>query len=208
MKKYLIISMLCLAMVDGWCENYPLWLRYPAISPDGKTVLFTYKGDIYSVPSSGGTAEPLTMSETYEFAPVWSHDGKSIAFASDRYGNFDVFVMPATGGEGKRLTFHSNGEIPTSFSSDDKSVLFSAYRQDLASNAQFPISLMNELYSVPVEGGKVSQILPVPALDAQLNKKGDKLIFHDMKGYESPWRKHAVSGVRPGHEEIHTAYTV
>jgi len=85
-----------------------LWLRYPAISPDGQTLLFEYKGDIWSVPAAGGTATPMTLSESYEFAPVWSHDGKTIAFASDRYGQFDVFVMPATGGEAKRLTFNSS----------------------------------------------------------------------------------------------------
>jgi tricorn protease len=127
--------------------------------------------------------------------PVWSHDGKSIAFASDRYGNFDVFVMPSTGGEAKRLTFHSTREIPSSFTVDDKSVLFSAYRQELATNVQFPVSLMSQLYSVPVTGGRVSQLLPVPALDATLNSTGDKLIYHDVKGYESPWRKHHTSSV-------------
>ena len=77
-----------------------------------QTILFCYKGDIYSVPAAGGTATPKTLGESYEFAPVWSHDGKSIAFASDRYGNFDVFVMPAAGGEATRLTFHSTDEIP------------------------------------------------------------------------------------------------
>src|ERR1044071_4334959 len=72
----------------------PLWMRYPSISPDGKTILFSYKGDIYKVNSSGGTASPLTVSDAYEFAPCWSPDGKWIAFASDRYGNYDVFIMP------------------------------------------------------------------------------------------------------------------
>lgn len=176
-------------------QDHPLWLRYTAISPDGQTILFTYKGDIYSVPAAGGAATPLTLSESYDFAPVWSHDGRTIAFASDRYGNFDVFVMPATGGEAKRLTFHSAREIPSSFTADDKAVYFSAFRQDPASNVQFPISLMSELYSVPVGGGRVSQVLPVPALDATVNATGDKLIFHDIKGYESDWRKHHTSSV-------------
>src|SRR5262245_48393668 len=96
-------------------NNSPLWLRYPAISPDGQTLLFEYKGDIWSVPAAGGNAIPLTLSESYEFAPVWSHDGKSVAFASDRYGSFDVFVMPSDGGEAKRLTYHSTREIPSAF---------------------------------------------------------------------------------------------
>src|SRR5471032_2142513 len=103
-------------------QDKPLWMRYPAISPDGQTILFEYKGDIWSVPSAGGTATPMTLSESYEFAPVWSHDGKSIAFASDRYGNFDVFVMPATGGEAKRLTYNSTREVPSSFTADDSAV--------------------------------------------------------------------------------------
>ena len=196
--KYKIIFtqiLLLLCSFSLFAQEHPLWMRYPAISPDGQTILFSYKGDIYKVSSAGGTAEPVTIGESYEFAPVWSHDGKSIAFASDRFGNFDVFVMPASGGEAKRLTFHSGSEIPSSFTADDKSILFSAYRQDLVTNAQFPIGLMTELYSVPVTGGKVSQVLPVPALNATLNSTGDKIIYHDIKGYESDWRKHHTSAV-------------
>ncbi len=195
MKGYLFAFIAGILVLPAISQDNPLWMRYPAISPDGQAVLFSYKGDIYKVASSGGEARPLTISESYEFAPVWSHDGKTIAFASDRTGNFDVFVMPASGGEARRLTFHSGREIPSSFSADDKSVLFSGYRQDLVTNAQFPIGLMTEFYSVPVEGGRVSQVLPVPAFDATLNSKGDKLIYHDFKGYESDWRKHHTSAV-------------
>src|SRR5450759_5415887 len=82
-------------------------MRYPAISPDGQTIAFTYKGDLYRVAASGGAATPLTQHPAEDFMPVWSHDGASIAFASDRHGNFDIYVMPAAGGEAKRLTFHS-----------------------------------------------------------------------------------------------------
>src|SRR5215510_11665715 len=117
-----LIVFACLAPAGA--ENPPLWLRYPAISPDGQTLLFAYKGDIWSVPAAGGNAIPLTLSESYEFAPVWSHDGKSVAFASDRYGQFDVFVMPSGGGEAKRLTNHSTREIPSSFTADDNAILF------------------------------------------------------------------------------------
>ena len=195
--KLAICLALCLfsLVAAASAQDNPLWLRYPAISPDGQTILFEYKGDIWSVPAAGGNAIPLTLSESYEFAPVWSHDGRSVAFASDRYGNFDVFVMPSQGGESKRLTFHSTREIPSTFTADDKAVIFNAARQDVASSAQFPIGLMSELYSVPVGGGRVSQILPTPALDATVSSNGSKLIYHDIKGYESDWRKHHTSAV-------------
>jgi Tol biopolymer transport system component/C-terminal processing protease CtpA/Prc len=189
----LALALTCLAVTGA--QESPLWLRYPAISPDGRTLLFEYKGDIWSVPSGGGTAIPLTLSESYDFAPVWSHDGKSIAFASDRYGSLDVFVMPAAGGESTRLTFHSTREVPSSFTADDKAVLFSAARQDLNTHVQFPTGGMSELYSVPVGGGRVSLVLTTPALDATVSTTGDKIIFHDYKGYESDWRKHHTSAV-------------
>lgn len=195
MKKLTVLSAFLLLATLLMGQSNPLWLRYPAISPDGGTILFTYKGDIYTVPSTGGDARPITISESYEFMPVWSTDGKQVAFASDRYGNFDVFVMPSGGGEARRLTFHSGGEYPRTFATGDEAVLFSAVRQDVVSNIQFPSGLMSELYSVPVTGGKVSQVLSVPAIDARLNSSGDKLIYHDVKGYESDWRKHHTSAV-------------
>jgi len=195
MKK-LILFFFCISVTGAaLCQENPLWLRYSAISPDGQTILFCYKGGIWSVSSGGGMAVPLTLTESYEVAPVWSHDGRTIAFASDRTGNFDVFTMPATGGDAKRLTFHSNSEVPSCFTADDKNILFATYRQDVVTNAQFPIFLMSELYSVPIGGGKVSQVLPIPALAATVNSTGDMLIYHDIKGYESNWRKHHTSAV-------------
>ncbi len=176
-------------------QNPALWLRYPAISPDGETVLFSYKGDIYSVPSQGGVATPLTVSESYEYEPVWSNDGKRMAFASDRYGNFDIFVMPASGGEATRLTFHSANETPGCFTEDDQRILFSAYRQDVVTNTQYPTAMMTELYSVPVKGGRVDQVISNPALDPQMNSTGNLIIYHDIKGYENMWRKHHTSAV-------------
>ena len=176
-------------------QERPLWLRYPAISPDGTTILFCYQGDIYKVPVTGGQALPLTIGEAYDSAPVWSHDGKTIAFASDRYGSLDVFVVSASGGEARRLTNCSGQDIPSSFSADDRLVYFSSQRQDLVTDAQFPVAGLPELYSIPVTGGEVSLVLTNPALSATVNPAGDKIIYHDQKGYESEWRKHHTSSV-------------
>jgi len=114
MKKVLISSLLLLSLFAFKflpTESAPLWLRYPAISPDGNTIAFCYKGDIYRIDAKGGAASLLTTSDAHDYMPVWSPDGKWIAFASDRSGNFDIYLMPAEGGTAKRLTYHSAGEI-------------------------------------------------------------------------------------------------
>lgn len=195
MKKILSFFVIILFNIQAFVQENPLWLRYPAISPDGKTVVFSYQGDLYKVSSGGGQASPLTLHEAYDYMPVWSHDGKWIAFASDRYGNMDVYVMPSSGGEAKRLTFYSGADLPWDFSPDNKTILFSSNRIDLATNAQIPGAGMNELYSVPVLGGRAAMVITQPAINARYNSNGDKIIFHDYKGFEDPWRKHHTSSV-------------
>ncbi len=193
----------CTAFLFAWilgalplpAQDQPLWLRYPAISPDGSSILFCYQGDIYKVPAGGGQAVPLTIGESHEFAPVWSHDGRTIAFASDRHGNFDVFVVSAAGGEARRLTFHSRNDIPSGFSADDRSVFFNQVRKDLASDAQFPTPALPELYSVPVQGGEIALVLTHAAIAATVSPDGGRIIYHDQKGYENDWRKHHTSAV-------------
>ena len=82
-------------------NDNPLWMRYPALSPDGQTIVFSYQGDLYSAPSAGGEAVPLTLHEAHDYQPVWSPDGQHITFASDRFGNFDIYLMSAQGGKAK-----------------------------------------------------------------------------------------------------------
>ncbi|MFK8012986.1 MAG: hypothetical protein AB8B80_13160, partial [Marinicellaceae bacterium] len=193
---HFVLISLCLFTSYNLCaQDAPLWLRSPAISPDGNTIVFNYQGDIYKVSSTGGQAIPLTLSDSYDYSAVWSHDGKQVAFASNRYGNFDVFTVPLSGGEAKRLTFHSSNEKPSDFSRDNKNIIFTGNRQDLHTNVQYPSGVMAELYSVPVDGGKVNQILTSPAHDARYSPNGEWLIFHDRKGYENEWRKRHTSSV-------------
>lgn len=188
----------CLAVAFTALSAYavtPLWMRDARISPDGTEIVFCYKGDIYKVPARGGTAIQLTTQASYEASPVWSPDGKQIAFASDRNGNFDLFVMPADGGSARRLTCHSVSEIPSAFTPDGKYVLFSASIQDPASSALFPTGAMTELYKVPVNGGRTEQVLATPAELVCFDKTGKNFLYQDRKGFEDEWRKHHTSSV-------------
>jgi tricorn protease len=184
-----VFVLLILASVASAAEP-ALWLRYPAISPDGATIAFSYRGDLYLVPATGGAATPLTVHEAFDTRPVWSPDSSKIAFASDRYGNFDVFVMDAAGGAATRLTFHSANDHPTSFSPDGVDVLFSSTRLDGQTCVQFPTRAQPELYRVSIESGMPRQMLTTPALYAVFNSSATSLAYTDEKGYERLWRKH------------------
>lgn len=175
----------------------PLWLRDVAISPDGQTIAFTYKGDIFTVPVTGGNATRLTTLPSYEQMPVWSPDSKQIAFASDRNGGSDIYIMPAAGGNATRLTFHSTTEIPETFSPDGKQVIFSAAIQDPASSLLFPTGRLTELYSVDIENpGVTRQILASPARNVRYLPGADgSFVYYDVKGMENHWRKHHTSSV-------------
>jgi tricorn protease len=176
-------------------SNHPLWLRYPAVSPDGSSIAFAYGGSLYVVPADGGLARPLVTSDVYATRPVWSPDGQSIAFAADRFGNFDVFVIPAAGGAAERLTAHSGADFPSGFTADGGEVLFLSDRLGDATATYTIPSLTQhaQLYAVPVTGGRERIVLPLIAHEAVEAPSGGKILYEDQPGIEQEWRKHDLS---------------
>ncbi|MCF8293653.1 MAG: peptidase S41 [Chitinophagaceae bacterium] len=196
MKKIILSLTLSLVSIIGFSQDNIQWLRYPTISPDGSKIAFGYKGDIYIVSSSGGIATPLTIHESQDMMPIWSHDGKSIAFASDRFGNFDVFVMSANGGSPLRLTYYSGADYPQDFSPDNKQVLFTSARIISNNNVRFySPRLFSNLYTVNTKGGRSVLLSEAGMTVARYNADGSKLVFQDRKGYEDFLRKHHTSSV-------------
>jgi len=194
MKKLLALMALAApAALAG--TTTPMWLRDVKISPDGHEIAFCYKGDIWTVPASGGTATRITSGTAYEANPVWSPDGSKIAFASDRNGNMDIFIVDAIGGAPMRLTYNSAAEIPEAFTPDGTQILYSAAIQDPAASALFPSGRMTELYAVPTTGGAATRVLATPARYISWEQGGESFLYQDVKGFEDEWRKHHTSGV-------------
>ncbi len=198
MKNILLAVLAATAAVSAMASDAtPLWMRDIRISPDGANIAFTYKGDIYTVPTGGGRAIRLTSQPTYETSPIWSPDSRTIAFASDRNGNFDIFTVSADGTspQWKRLTYNSAAETPEAFSPDGSEVWYSAAIQDPASSAIFPSGRMTEVYAVSVDGGIPRQVLATPAHNIAWAPDGRSFVFEDVKGFEDTWRKHHTSSV-------------
>src|SRR4030081_963659 len=95
LRSLIAVGVTALLLVTAGRAQEPIrFARTPDISPDGKLVAFSYLGDIWVVEAIGGVARPVTMHEAHDIAPVFSPDGRSIAFSSNRHGSYDVFVVP------------------------------------------------------------------------------------------------------------------
>ena len=194
MKRFILGAAVYITAMAAQAEEAPLWMRYCVISPDGGQIAFTYKGDIYTVDTGGGKARQITSSRGYDTHPVWSPDGKSIAFASDREGSMDVFIVGRDGGVPRRLTSHSGNEVPVAFRDNDH-VLFGAAVMPDAEDMTFPSAQFPQVYEVSTEGGRPVMFSSVPMEDISISPDGRSFLYHDRKGYEDAWRKHHTSSI-------------
>src|SRR4028119_1904392 len=88
---FLIVVYLTVASI--YAQKALPYLTEPAISPDRREIAFVSGGDIWSVPAAGGTAQLLVSHPANESRPLYSPDGRRLAFASTRTGNGDVYIL-------------------------------------------------------------------------------------------------------------------
>ena len=150
MKK-VFLPFLCILLLSAAAlaqANQPLLMRNPTLS---KTqIVFSYAGDLWTVSRDGGDASRLTNGIGNEFAPIFSPDGRWIAFTGEYDGNTDVYVIPANGGVPRRLTYHPGNDTAVGWTPDSKQVLFVSGR-DSASGRYA------RLFTMPIDG-----VFPTP----------------------------------------------
>ena len=192
MKKSLsTLATFLLAIGTVIAQDSPLWLRKNDISPDGKQIVFTYKGNLYTVSSEGGKAEQITSNSSHDTDPIWSHDGKNIIFSSYREKSKDIYKVSAEGGIPSRLTTHPGNETPLTVLSDGR-ILFTANIQQDSQYGDYPGNA--QLYIIGKEGGRPELVTSLPVSNISINNNGVAL-YEDYKGYEDSFRKHHTSSV-------------
>ena len=173
-----LVVLTCSAASRG-AEESRLLAHSPTLS---KTqVVFAYGGYLWSVPREGGDARQLTTGG-HEGAPVFSPDGKWIAFTGQYDGNIDVFVIPAEGGEPKRLTWHPGADIADGWTPDGKKVLFHSNRESYAD--------FDRVYTVPVEGGP-AEVLPMWRGEAAwFSPDGGSIAYVPNEIWQTSWKRY------------------
>jgi len=131
-----------------------LLLREPALSADH--LVFVYAGDLWVAQPDGSDSRRLTSHPAEERHPVFSPDGRTIAFSAKYEGNLDVYVIPVDGGQPKRLTWHPADDVPLDWSNDGREVA-------LVSDRETDHGRSGQLYHVSIDGG-----LPQKQMEARI----------------------------------------
>jgi tricorn protease len=154
MKKLFAAIVLLLVFDPAFSQQATPLFYEPSLSPDGSEIAFVSGGDIWTVPAAGGEARLLVALNGTESRPLYSPDGKTMAFTSNLTGNGDVYVLLFSTGEVRRLTFDDATEEVSSWSRDSRLIYFSSTGRDIAG--------MADVFRVPANGGTPVAVLEEP----------------------------------------------
>ena len=190
--KQLFLSFLLLVITPALLlADEAKLMRFPGISQD--KIVFTYAGDLYTIPITGGTARKITSHDGMEMFARFSPDGSQIAFTGQYDGNTEVFVIPAEGGIPKRLTFTATlgrddvsdrmgpNNIVIAWTPDGKNVVFRSRKNSFN-------SFKGALYKVPVDGGMPEQ-MPFPEGGfSSFNSDGTQMAYNRVFREFRTWK--------------------
>lgn len=153
----------------------------PAISD--AHIAFAYAGDLWVAGRDGSNPRRLTVDDGVAARPLFSPDGKTIAFTGQYDGNIDVYTVPTIGGIPKRLTWHPSQDITRDWTPDGKNVLF-ASRRDVFTGA-FTLG-----YTIGTEGGAATP-LNIPTMNhAKYSKDGKYLAYTPLRDRFGMWKNY------------------
>ena len=156
-------------------------LAQPAIS--AKHIAFVYANDLWIANSDGTLPRRLTIDEGLESNPMFSPDGKYLAFSAEYDGNIDVFIVPIEGGVPKRLTWHPGPDIVRGFTPDGKAVLF-------ASQRAVHTNRYVQFFTVPNEGGFPTQLVIPNGFRASYSPDGKSMAYTPISGRYAQWKNY------------------
>lgn len=164
------------------------FMDYPTLTPDGKTIIFSFEGDLWKIPTSGGLATRITAMDGQETLAKVSPDGQWLAFSGNPYGNTDIFIMPLQGGNIRQLTYHEAGDELSSWTWDSKSLYFTSSRYNQMSAYQVsqtggtPERLFGNYFNT------VHKTVEHP-LTGELffSESWESSVFEHRKGYKGPF---------------------
>src|SRR5579862_28125 len=188
---FAVAALLLTLAVASRAQEEGRLMRFPALSKD--TIAFSYAGDLWLVPSTGGTARRITTHPGLELFPKFSPDGKTIAFTGQYDGNFQVYTIPAEGGDPKQLTFlpdplhvpermGPNNQVLT-WAPDGKSIVFLSRRDTFATwfGRPFTVSVTGGLpVRLPIDKGGVMSYSP----------DGDEIAYNRIFRNFRTWKRY------------------
>ena len=181
MKKLILtLTLISSLAVIGLAQQRPLLMQHPALN---KThIVFSYAGDLWSVPRAGGEATRLTTGVGVESNPEFSPDGQTIAFTGEYDGNTDVYTIPASGGVPKRVTYHPAQDGVVGWTPDGKRILFASTRDSF--------SFFVQLYTIEPDG-KFPQAVPLPMAEfGSFSPDGARIAYEPIAQWQPDWKRY------------------
>lgn len=164
--------------------------QYPSLSPEGETVVFVWSGDLWSVPLNGGISSRVTAHPAEERRPIFSPDGRWLAFESGREGARNLYVAPVDNlgismvvGAAVRVTNSDQAQSLGGFTADGKGLVFASTREPAVyrSARMYKVELMFDQAGGVVGGGAVSRLTDAFGMMPRVAADGATLVF--VRGY-------------------------